>query len=185
VAESDRAWHTGRIVAPTWRLLKTDVNPNWYTIGIEHEGRADTPWSDALYKASARLIDEICRRWSIPCDRDHIIGHREIRSDKTCPGFEVDLDKLVDMANAFQHNPATFNFVKKPGIVKTRMDVNIRQKAPTTAVPIVRTVKRGKKLRSQGWTSNGLTVNGNAHWYKDSHGNYFWAGATERPTPGL
>lgn len=56
VGESDTTWHSGRLVSPTWRLLKPDVNPNWYTIGIEHEGRADTPWSDALYKASARLI---------------------------------------------------------------------------------------------------------------------------------
>jgi N-acetylmuramoyl-L-alanine amidase len=185
VGESDRAWHAGRIVGPTWRLLKPDINPNWYTIGIEHEGREDTPWSNALYKASARLIDAICRRWAIPCDRDHIIGHREIRSDKTCPGFEVDLDRLIEMATANQQHPDTFNFVKKPGIVKTCIDVNIRQQAPTTAAPVVRAVKNGKKLSYQGWTSNGLTVNGNAHWYKDSDGNYFWAGATERPIPGL
>ena len=98
VGESDRAWHTGRIVSPTWRLLKADVNPNWYTIGIEHEGTEDSPWSDALYKASAGLIEAISRRWAIPCDRDHIIGHREIRADKTCPGLEVDLDQLVDLA---------------------------------------------------------------------------------------
>ncbi|TKB93265.1 MAG: N-acetylmuramoyl-L-alanine amidase [Nitrospira sp.] len=185
VGESDTAWHAGRIVAPTWRLLKPDINPNWYTIGIEHEGREDTPWSDALYEASARLIDEICRRWSIPCDRDHIIGHREIRSDKTCPGSEVDLDKLIDMANGIQIDPATFNFVKKLGSVKTRVDLNIRKQAPTTTAEVVRTVKSGKRLEYQGWTSNGLTVNGNAHWYKRSDGNYFWAGATERPIPGL
>jgi hypothetical protein len=30
-----------------------------------------------------------------------------------------------------------------------------------------------------------MTVNGNAHWYKDFNDNYFWAGATERPIPGL
>ena len=141
--------------------------------------------SDALYKASAGLIETICRRWAIPCDRDHIIGHREIRADKTCPGLEVDLDKLVDMANDIHQSPATFNFVKKPGIVQTRVDLNIREKAPTSAAPLVRTVKSGRKLPYQGWTSNGLTVNGNAHRYKDADGNYFWAGATAQPIPGL
>lgn len=185
VGESDTAWHTGRIVAPTWLLLKRDVNPNWYTIGIEHEGGANTPWPDAMYKASAKLIDEISRRWAIPCDRDHIIGHREIRSDKTCPGFEVDLDQLIDLVKEIQQDSSTFNFVKRPGIVKVRVDMNIRRQAPTTAAPVVRTVEGGKKLKYQGWTSNGLTVNGNAHWYKTSDGNYFWAGATERPIPGL
>ncbi|NGZ60003.1 MAG: hypothetical protein CV081_05815 [Nitrospira sp. LK265] len=185
VGESDQAWHAGRIVSPTWRLLKPDLNPNLYTIGIEHEGRADTLWSNALYDASARLIDEICRRWTIPCDRDHIIGHREIRSDKTCPGFHVDLDKLVDMANEFQRDPVTFNFIKKSGILKARADLNIRELAPTTATAVVRTIKKGWKLTYQGWTSNGMTVNGNAHWYKDSDDNYFWAGATDQPIPGL
>lgn len=141
--------------------------------------------SDALYKASAGLIETICRRWAIPCDRDHIIGHREIRADKTCPGLEVDLDKLVDMANDIHQSPATFNFVKKPGIVQTRVDLNIREKAPTSAAPLVRTIKGGRKLPYQGWTSNGLTVNGNAHRYKDADGNYFWAGATAQPIPGL
>ncbi|NJL16247.1 MAG: N-acetylmuramoyl-L-alanine amidase [Nitrospira sp.] len=66
VGESDTAWHAGRMVAPTWQLLKPDINPNWYTIGIEHEGRADTPWPDAMYETSARLIDEICRRGQSP-----------------------------------------------------------------------------------------------------------------------
>ena len=127
--------------------MKPDVNPNWYTIGIEHEGRADTIWSDTLYNTSARLIDEICRRWAIPCDRDHIIGHREIRSDKTCPGFNVDLDKLVDMANDFQRDPNTFNFIKKQGMVKTRVDLNIRELAPTTATAVVRTIKKGRNSR--------------------------------------
>lgn len=120
-----------------------------------------------------------------PATAQHIIGHREIRLDKTCPGFEADLDRLVDLANKFQRDPATFNFIKKPGIVKARVAVNIRELAPTTATAVVRTIKKGRRLRYQGWTSNGMTVNGNAHWYKNSDDNFFWAGATDRPIPGL
>lgn len=89
------------------------------------------------------------------------------------------------MANEFQRNPITFNFIKKPGIVKARVDLNIRKLAPTTATAVIRTIKKGRKLKYRGWASNGMTVNGNAHWYKDSNGNYFWAGATEQPIPGL
>ena len=36
-----------------------------------------------------------------------------------------------------------------------------------------------------GWTSNGPSVNGNAHWYKDADGNYLWAGRTDKPIPGM
>jgi hypothetical protein len=30
-----------------------------------------------------------------------------------------------------------------------------------------------------------MSVNGNPHWYRDEDGNYFWSGATSRPTPGI
>ena len=42
----------------------------------------------------------------------------------------------------------------------------------------------GTVLDYDGWTSNGEAVDGNAYWYKDLDGNYFWAGGTVVPTPG-
>ena len=44
VAEGDTVWHTGRRYRPTWKLIKDTANPNFYTIGVEHDGQADTPW---------------------------------------------------------------------------------------------------------------------------------------------
>jgi hypothetical protein len=45
---------------PTWKLIKDTPNPNFYTIGVEHVGKADTPWSDAT-----RLWRECARsRWT-------------------------------------------------------------------------------------------------------------------------
>jgi N-acetylmuramoyl-L-alanine amidase len=103
VREEDTAWHAGRVHKPTWAgLLKGPsgayVNPNRYTIGIEHEGQADDPWPEAMYRASAQLIREIADRYHIPIDRAHIVGHREIFAVKTCPGSQVDLLYLVDLA---------------------------------------------------------------------------------------
>jgi len=185
VADGDTAWHAGYVVGPSWRLIKPGVNPNYYTIGIEHEGTADTPWTDAMYQASAELIRDICHRWSVPFDRDRIIGHREIRADKSCPGHQVDLGKLVEMARTGVVAPEAYNFCGQPGSVRTRVDLNVRRAAPTTTVEVIRTVPTGTELSYEGWTSNGLSVNGNAHWYKEAAGNYFWAGGTERPIPGL
>ncbi|HNG96163.1 MAG TPA: peptidoglycan recognition family protein, partial [Acidobacteriota bacterium] len=88
----------GRVSNPTWKGIKSKVNPNLYTIGIEHEGKAHTLWSDAMYQASANLIKEICQRWKIPIDRAHVVGHREIYSGKTCPGSEVSFEKLIQLA---------------------------------------------------------------------------------------
>jgi N-acetylmuramoyl-L-alanine amidase len=185
VAETDAAWHAGRVHGATWQGRRAGVNPNLYTIGIEHEGKGDTEWPDAMYRASAALIRDIAHRWSIPIDRAHIIGHREIYARKTCPGEKVDLDKLITLAREDATQPARYNFVDDPGTVTTRVDLNVRRGAPSTAVPVVRTVQQGLHFPFAGWTSNGESVNGNAHWYRDENGNYLWAGGTDHPIPGL
>jgi len=185
VAESDTAWHAGRRSQPTWRLIKPDVNPNLYTIGIEHEGRADTPWSEAMLAAGTGLAAAVCNRWSIRVDRNHLIGHREIYARKTCPGSWIDLDAWVDRVRQAVLDPATYNFVAQPGTVRTRTDLNLRRGAPTIEAPVERTAKAGETLAYVGWTSNGLTVNANPHWYKTNNVLYFWSGATTQPVPGV
>lgn len=110
VDESLAAWHAGNAVRPTWRLIKRGVNPNLYTIGIEHEGFGNEGWTEAMYQASAALVRDISDRWKIPLDRAHIIGHREIRADKTCPGFKVNLNRLIELAKGVG---ATFHIVRR------------------------------------------------------------------------
>jgi N-acetyl-anhydromuramyl-L-alanine amidase AmpD len=95
VKEEDTAYHAGAPVDPTWKLLRPGVNPNWYTVGIEHEGKPEDAWPEAQYEASAALVADIARRWSIPLDADHIVLHREIRGNKSCPGFAFDRGKLL------------------------------------------------------------------------------------------
>src|ERR1041385_5767765 len=184
VAEGDTAWPAGGRSPPTGKLIKDTPNPNVYTIGVEHEGKADTPWSDAMLGTSARLVTEICNRWSIAIDRDHVIGHREIYARKTCPGTWIDLDAFVARVRQVAVDPTSYNVVEQPGSVQARLDLNLRVGAPTTLAPIARTAPGGSTLEYAGWTSNGLTVNGNAHWYRSSTGEFFWAGATTGPVPG-
>ena len=99
VEETDTAFHAGIVVRPTWKLIDPQVNPNYYTIGIEHEGQPQVAWPDEQYATSAALVREIAGRWKIPLDRDHIIMHREIRASKTCPG-SADMDRLLREASA-------------------------------------------------------------------------------------
>jgi autotransporter-associated beta strand protein len=65
VRESNWAWH-----ARCW---------NKYMFGTEHEGFVTTPvwYSEAMYQASAGLQRHLCDTYSIPKDRNHIIGHNE------------------------------------------------------------------------------------------------------------
>ncbi|WP_406136499.1 N-acetylmuramoyl-L-alanine amidase [Streptomyces sp. NBC_01089] len=62
---------------------------NEHSIGIEHEGFVDraSSFTDAMYRSSARLTADICARYEIPVDRQHIIGHVEVPgADHTDPG---------------------------------------------------------------------------------------------------
>ena len=65
---SDIAWHAGN-----W-------GTNEQSVGIEHEGFTYGPggFTDAQYRASARLSAWIARRSLMPIDRRHFIGHRDV-----------------------------------------------------------------------------------------------------------
>ncbi len=75
VREQDIAWHAGNWDYNTW------------SIGIEHEAYiGDKSWyTDVMYRTSAALTRAICRKYGIPMDRQHIIGHNEI-PDPDDPG---------------------------------------------------------------------------------------------------
>lgn len=97
VREEDTAWHAGRVSNPTARVVRARVgmNPNTYSIGIEHEGDGKHPLTEAQEKSSAALIrDIISRHPAIRPDPDHIIPHRSVYDKKTCPGA-IDVDALI------------------------------------------------------------------------------------------
>lgn len=81
VKEEDTAWH-----AKDW-----DANSS--SIGIEHEGGPDLPISDKTYETSSLLIRDICRRYDIPIDDNHIFPHNKYAAT-TCPGT-LDIHRLI------------------------------------------------------------------------------------------
>jgi hypothetical protein len=63
------AWHAGN-----WYV-------NGHAIGIEHEGFAiygATWYTESMYRASARLVRYLARKYHIPLDRAHIVGHDDV-----------------------------------------------------------------------------------------------------------
>ena len=98
VDESKVAWHAGYKVRPTAKLVldRIELNPNSYLIGIEHECLSNQDLTEIQYVNSAKLLSEICKRWSIPLSREFILKHHEIRADKTCPGI-VSMEKLINL----------------------------------------------------------------------------------------
>lgn len=69
VREKDIAYHAGNLYY------------NRTSIGIEHEGYVSNPgywYTDTLYNSSAKLCAYLCKKYRIPVDRAHIIGHSEV-----------------------------------------------------------------------------------------------------------
>lgn len=99
VDESDTAFHAGKKVRPTAALVleRADVNPNLFSIGVECEGRASDGLTPTQLEALAELVADIATRHAIPLNRRHVLGHREIRADKSCPG-RIDVDQVVGYA---------------------------------------------------------------------------------------
>jgi hypothetical protein len=101
VDEDDTAFGNGKRVNPTAPIVleRPRVNPNLYTISIEHEGNGRVDLNDAQFSNSVSLIcDIIARRPKIKPTRRHIIRHDEIRDDKACPG-KIDVDAIVEAVN--------------------------------------------------------------------------------------
>ncbi|MGW2723313.1 N-acetylmuramoyl-L-alanine amidase [Streptomyces sp. NPDC001492] len=76
---------------------------NERSVGIEHEGFVEdrSSFTDAMYASSARLTAGICRRYGIPVDREHIIGHVEVPgTDHTDPGRYWDWDRYMGLVRS-------------------------------------------------------------------------------------
>jgi N-acetylmuramoyl-L-alanine amidase CwlA len=100
VDETYAAHHAGIVSNPNPKYYKgININPNWYSVGIENSDNNQPASHDRTgqYKALAILVRDICKRWNIPIDRNHICGHRELYDKKTCPG-NIDVDKVVKLA---------------------------------------------------------------------------------------
>lgn len=78
VSEADTAYACGNLAY------------NQRSISIEHEGYAADPahwYTPEMLDASAKLVADICKRYHIPADRAHIIGHSEVPAEPPHSGF--------------------------------------------------------------------------------------------------
>lgn len=91
------AWHAGN-----WYV-------NTHSVGIEHEAFAaegPTYFTDALYLTSAKLVRHLAKKYGIPVDRAHVIGHDEVPAVSQArqgqmhwdPGPYWDWDRFMKLA---------------------------------------------------------------------------------------
>lgn len=113
IPEDRVAWHAGR---GQWWLDEKFTNAmNQYAIGIEMVAMGSKKdmspymtgkeydamdqslmgYTEAQYEALRALVNDLCQRYDIPLDRDHIIGHQEYATKKRDPGELFDWSQIV------------------------------------------------------------------------------------------
>jgi N-acetyl-anhydromuramyl-L-alanine amidase AmpD len=122
-----------------WHAANRDYNAR--SIGIEHEGFIENKvwFTDAMYRSSAALTRILTRKYGIPRDRKHIIGHGEVpTADHTDPGPYWNWTYYLELVNG--------NFLKGTGTVSTPAGkLNVRS-GPGTSFSTVGTVANGAKV---------------------------------------
>ncbi|MFI9650715.1 N-acetylmuramoyl-L-alanine amidase [Streptomyces sp. NPDC052040] len=126
VKAKDVAWHAG----------------NWYvnaaSIGIEHEGFLAAPdawYTEAMYRASARLVRYLADRYGIPLDRQHILGHDNVPGPTAAsvPGMHTDPGPYWDWRHYFELLGRPFHTTAGPrgGLVTILPDYSANRPAYT------------------------------------------------------
>ncbi|MEV6442170.1 peptidoglycan recognition family protein [Amycolatopsis sp. NPDC051716] len=122
VPTKDVAWHAG----------------NWYvnakSIGIEHEGFAakGTWYTEAMYRSSAKLVGYLSRKYGIPLDRAHIIGHDNVPgiTPAAIPGMHWDPGPYWDWSHYFDLLGAPLGGFGLPGSSLVTIDPAFAKNQP-------------------------------------------------------
>ncbi|EOD63434.1 N-acetylmuramoyl-L-alanine amidase [Amycolatopsis vancoresmycina] len=122
VPTKDVAWHAG----------------NWYvnakSIGIEHEGFAakGTWYTEAMYRSSAKLVGYLARKYGIPLDRAHIIGHDNVPGTvpSTIAGMHWDPGPYWDWSHYFDLLGAPLGGFGLPGSSLVTIDPDFAKNQP-------------------------------------------------------
>ena len=165
VPVTDVAWHAGN---RWWNL---------HSIGIEHEGWADGrhAYTEEEYRASAELVAYLAHRWSIPIDRQHIIGHAEV-PDPNHPGLFGGVSHHVDpgpfwnwrhymsLVRYYSHHRVLPQFVKQMTLYADRPASRVitRTLVRATAVRVTAPVRH---VVTRSTVDRSATVHGSALWW--------------------
>lgn len=183
-APAEKAWHVLYNVTTDNQLF--GYNANDAAIGIEYCYGPKIN-ADEAYKKYIWLAAYVCFRYGLD-PKKSLTGHFFLDPQrKTDPVSGLAQSRrtyeqlLRDIIAEYEECTGTaqapeLNTTVQSGRVKVIAKLNIRQGKPSTKAPVVQLVSAGATLNYVGVVSNGESVNGNAEWYQDLNGNYFWSG---------
>lgn len=95
---------------PEWAVGSHAYGENGHSIGIHVCGGFNSAEpTDAQIEAVSHLVAYLCEKYDIPIDREHIVGHREVNDDTSCPGDSLfaKLDLIVSKAAWYANKAAS------------------------------------------------------------------------------
>jgi peptidoglycan hydrolase-like protein with peptidoglycan-binding domain len=97
----------------SWSVSNANMDSSAITFEIENESVNGWTISDAAFESTAQIMADLSRRFGIPLDRNHVIGHREVYTRfrvgyaTACPGgLFPRMDELINRARQIAGNPA-------------------------------------------------------------------------------
>lgn len=80
---------------PEWAVGSHAYGENSHTIGIHLSGNFNVaePTNEQI-ESCAVLVAHLTQKYGFPADRAHVVGHREVNDDTSCPGDN--LQALLD-----------------------------------------------------------------------------------------
>lgn len=118
VGEQYSAWHCGGTGGADKPKMS---NPNQRSIGIENVNSSGAPsWSvdHRTIVNTAKLVADICKRYGIPLDRQHVLGHKEVTAT-ACPGG-INVDEVVSLAKAYYGGTVSTAKPTAPSVAKAK-----------------------------------------------------------------
>lgn len=184
----EKAWHVLYRVDTDNRMY--GHNANDAAIGVEY-CYGDNIDADEAYRKYVWTIAFICHSFGLDPSVS-VVGHAFLDpTRKTDPGSGLGYSRrsyeqlLRDIPVEYQAciaasggQAAAYTQVLQSGVVQATAKLNVRKGRPSRMAGIAQVVMPGTHLSYGGWVTDGEPVNGNAKWFFDTNGNYFWSGAT-------
>jgi N-acetylmuramoyl-L-alanine amidase len=109
VGSVDASWGAGEL-DPGYKLppgAPAGVNPNLWTISIEHAGWSNGFWTAEQLAMSLRLQDYLCAYWRITPSLDTIIPHAQLApiNRANCPGANYPMTAMINVLRSIRGLP--------------------------------------------------------------------------------
>lgn len=180
----EKAWHVLYNLPTDNQLF--GFNANDAAVGVEYcYGGNINP--DEAYRKYLWVMAKICFTFGLDPAKS-VVGHCFLdpkRKTDPVTGLlqsrrtydQMLKDIVTEFNDCTGSSGVSYAFTALNGSGRVLHRLNMRKGAPTTKADVIQVVDPGTVLEYTGFVSDGELVNGNAKWFMNAAGNYFWSGA--------